>query len=89
MKTYFNNLNLNEMEDAIDEYERLKDTLIGMAQTTEYLNVDFLLDVLMDEYMDDIDEMQDILNQVENEETPSAYEDYYENVITPTMRGLK
>lgn len=89
MKTYFNNLNLNEMEDAIDEYERLKDTLIGMAQTTEYLNVDFLLDVLMDEYMDDIDEMQDILNQVENGETPSAYEDYYENVITPTMRGLK
>lgn len=89
MKTYFNNLNLNEMEDAIDEYERLKDTLIGMAQTTEYLNVDFLLDVLMDEYMDDIDEMQDILNQAENGETPSAYEDYYENVITPTMRGLK
>lgn len=89
MKTYFNNLNLNEMEDAIDEYERLKDTLIGMAQTTEYLNVDFLLDVLMDEYMDDIDEMQDILNQVENGETPSAYEDYYENVITPTMRGLR
>ena len=89
MKTYFNNLNLNEMEDAIDEYERLKDTLIGMAQTTEYLNVDFLLDVLMDEYMDDIDEMQDILNQVENGETPNAYEDYYENVITPTMRGLR
>lgn len=89
MKTYFNNLNLNEMEDAIDEYERLKDTLIGMAQTTEYLNVDFLLDVLMDEYMDDIDEMQDILNQAENGETPSAYKDYYENVITPTMRGLK
>lgn len=89
MKTYFNNLNLNEMEDAIDEYERLKDTLIGIAQTTEYLNVDFLLDVLMDEYMDDIDEMQDILNQVENGEIPSAYEDYYENVITPTMRGLR
>lgn len=84
----FENLTLGEMEDAIEEYENIKDKLIEL-QKTNYIGTDFLLDELMDEYMDDIDEMQDILNQAENGEMPSAYEDYYENVITPTLRGLR
>lgn len=84
----FENLTLGEMEDAIEEYENIKDKLIEL-QKTNYIGTDFLLDELMDEYMDDIDEMQDILNQAENGEMPSPYEDYYENVITPTMRGLR
>lgn len=84
----FENLTLGEMEDAIEEYEDLKDKLIDM-QKTNYIDTDFLLDELMDEYMDDIEEMQEILNDAENGETPSAYEDYYDNVITPTMRGLR
>ena len=84
----FENLTLGEMEDAIEEYENLKDKLIDM-QKTNYIDTDFLLDELMDEYMDDIEEMQEILNDAENGTMPSAYEDYYENVITPTMRGLR
>ena len=84
----FENLTLGEMEDAIEEYENLKDKLIDM-QKTNYIDTDFLLDELMDEYMDDIDEMQEILNDAENGTMPSAYEDYYENVITPTRRGLR
>lgn len=84
----FENLTLGEMEDAIEEYENIKDKLIEL-QKTNYIGTDFLLDELMDEYMDDIDEMQEILNEAENGCVPSAYEDYYDNVITPTMRGLK
>ena len=84
----FENLTLGEMEDAIEEYENLKDKLIDM-QKTNYIDTDFLLDELMDEYMDDIEEMQEILNDAENGTMPSAYEDYYENVITPTRRGLR
>lgn len=84
----FENLTLGEMEDAIEEYENIKDKLIEL-QKTNYIGTDFLLDELMDEYMDDIDEMQEILNEAENGCVPSAYEDYYENVITPTMRGLR
>lgn len=83
----FENLTLGEMEDAIEEYENLRDKLIDM-QKTNYIGTDFLLDELMDEYMDDIDEMQEILNEAENGCVPSAYEDYYDNVITPTTRGL-
>jgi hypothetical protein len=84
----FENLTLGEMEDAIEEYEDIKDKLIEL-QKTNYIGTDFLLDELMDEYMDDIDEMQEILNEAENGCVPSAYEDYYDNVITPTMRGLR
>ena len=84
----FNNLTLGEMEDAIEEYENIKDKLIEL-QKTNYIGTDFLLDELMDEYMDDIDEMQEILNEAENGCVPSAYEDYYDNVITPTLRGLR
>lgn len=84
----FENLTLGEMEDAIEEYENIKDKLIDL-QKTNYIGTDFLLDELMDEYMDDIDEMQEILNEAENGCVPSAYEDYYDNVITPTMRGLR
>ena len=84
----FENLTLGEMEDAIEEYENIKDKLIEL-QKTNYIGTDFLLDELMDEYMDDIDEMQEILNEAENGCVPSAYEDYYDNVITPTMRGLR
>lgn len=89
MKTYFENLNLNEMEEAVDEYERIKDTLYKLSRSTEYINIDFLIDMLMDEYMDDIDEMQDILNREENGEISSPEEDYRDNVIIPTMRGIK
>ena len=84
----FENLTLGEMEDAIEEYENIKDKLIEL-QKTNYIGTDFLLDELMDEYMDDIDEMQEFLNEAENGCVPSAYEDYYDNVITPTMRGLR
>lgn len=84
----FNNLTLGEMEDAIEEYENIKDKLIEL-QKTNYIGTDFLLDELMDEYMDDIDEMQEILNIEENGEMPSPYDDYKENVITPTLRGLR
>jgi hypothetical protein len=84
----FENLTLGVMEDAIEEYENIKDKLIEL-QKTNYIGTDFLLDELMDEYMDDIDEMQEILNEAENGCVPSAYEDYYDNVITPTMRGLR
>ena len=84
----FEHLTLGEMEDAIEEYENIKDKLIEL-QKTNYIGTDFLLDELMDEYMDDIDEMQEILNEAENGCVPSAYEDYYDNVITPTMRGLR
>ena len=84
----FENLTLGEMEDAIEEYENIRDKLIDL-QKTNYIGTDFLLDELMDEYMDDIDEMQEILNEAENGCVPSAYEDYYDNVITPTMRGLR
>ena len=84
----FENLTLGEMEDAIEEYEDIKDKLIEL-QKTNYIGTDFLLDELMDEYMNDIDEMQEILNEAENGCVPSAYEDYYDNVITPTMRGLR
>ena len=84
----FENLTLGEMEDAIEEYENIKDKLIDL-QKTNYIGTDFLLDELMDEYMDDIDEMQEILNEAENGCVPSAYEDYYDNVITPTMRRLR
>ena len=84
----FENLTLGEMEDAIEEYENIKDKLIEL-QKTNYIGTDFLLDELMDEYMDDIDEMQEILNEAENGCVLSAYEDYYDHVITPTMRGLR
>lgn len=89
MKTDLKNLDLNDYEDAIDEYERIKDEIQELAKNTKYIGIDFLLDEVMDEYMDDIDEMQEILNDAENGEMPSPYEDYYENVITPTMRGLR
>ena len=56
---------------------------------TNGLGVEFLEDCLRDEYMSDINEMKDILNAEENGEVPSAEEDYKENVIVPTMRGLK
>lgn len=89
MKTDLKNLDLKDYEDAIDEYERIKDEIQELAKNTKYIGIDFLLDEVMDEYMDDIDEMQEILNDAENGEMPSAYDDYYENVITPTMRGLR
>lgn len=83
------NLDLNEMEQCIEEYDNLIDILMDLSKNTKYLGVEFLEDCLRDEYMADIEEMKDILNDIENGETPSAYEDYYENVITLTMRGLK
>lgn len=83
------NLDLNEMEQCIEEYDNLIDILMDLSKNTKYLGVEFLEDCLRDEYMSDINEMKDILNAEENGEVPSAYEDYYENVITPTMRGLK
>lgn len=89
MKTYLKDLDINEFEDAIDEYERIKDEIRELAKNTKYIDIDFLIDELMDEYFRDIDEMQEILNDAENGTMPSAYEDYYENVITPTMRGLR
>ena len=82
-------LNLNEMEQCVEEYDNLIDILMDLSKNTKYLGVEFLEDCLRDEYMSDIEEIKDILNDIENRETPSAYEDYYENVITPTMRGLK
>ena len=89
MKTELKNLDIKEFEDAIDEYERIKDEIQELAKNTKYIDVDFLVDELMDEYFRDIDEMQEILNIEENGEMPSPYEDYYENVITPTLRGLR
>lgn len=69
----FENLTLGEMEDAIEEYENIKDKLIDL-QKTSYIDTDFLLDELMDEYMDDIDKMQDIIAEAENETLPSRSE---------------
>lgn len=69
----FENLTLGEMEDAIEEYESIKDKLIEL-QKTNYIGTDFLLDELMDEYMDDIDKMQEILNEAENGTIPSRSE---------------
>lgn len=66
MRTYFANLSLNEMESAIDEYERIKDQLYYMSLSTDHINIDFLVDMLMDEYMNDIDQMQDIIKEQEN-----------------------
>lgn len=82
------NLDLNEMEQCVEEYDNLIDTLMDLSKNTKYLGIEFLEDYLRDEYMADIEEMKEILNDAENGTMPSAYEDYYENVITPTMRGL-
>lgn len=83
------NLDLNEMEQCVEEYEKLIDTLMDLSKNTRYLGIEFLEDCLRDEYMEDIEEMKDILNAEENGEVPSAEEDYKENVIVPTMRGLR
>lgn len=83
------NLDLNEMEQCVEEYEKLIDTLMDLSKSTKYLGIEFLEDDLRDEYMADIEEMKDILNAEENGEVPSAEEDYKENVIVPTMRGLR
>lgn len=83
------NLDLNEMEQCVEEYDNLIDTLMDLSKNTKYLGIEFLEDCLRDEYMDDINEMKDILNAEENGEVPSAEEDYRENVIVPTMRGLR
>lgn len=83
------NLDLNEMEQCVEEYDNLIDILMDLSKNTKYLGVEFLEDCLRDEYMEDIEEMKDILNAEENGEVPSAEEDYKENVIVPTMRGLK
>lgn len=83
------NLDLNEMEQCVEEYDNLINTLMDLSKNTKYLGIEFLEDCLRDEYMADINEMQDILNAEENGEVPSAEEDYKENVIVPTMRGLK
>ena len=85
----FENLTLGEMEDTIDEYNKILDELMEMAKKTTLIDIEFLQDSLRDEYMSDIEEMQEILNEAENGCVPSAYEDYYDNVITPTMRGLR
>lgn len=53
------------------------------------INTDNLKDALIDEDCDAYDTFQDEINAYENGEMPSAYEDYYENVILPTMRGLR
>lgn len=83
------NLDLNEMEQCVEEYEKLIDTLMDLSKNTKYLGIEFLEDDLRDEYMDDINEMKDILNAEENGEVPTAEEDYKENVIVPTIRGLR
>lgn len=83
------NLDLNEMEQCVEEYDNLIDILMDLSKNTKYLGIEFLEDDLRDEYMADIDEMKDILNAEENGEVPSAKEDYKENVIVPTIRGLR
>ena len=83
------NLDLNEMEQCVEEYDNLIDTLMDLSKNTKYLGIEFLEDCLRDEYMEDIEEMKDILNAEENGEVPSAEEDYKENVIVPTIRGLR
>lgn len=83
------NLDLNEMEQCVEEYDNLIDTLMDLSKSTKYLGVEFLEDCLRDEYMEDIEEMKDILNAEENGEVPTAEEDYKENVIVPTIRGLR
>ena len=67
------NLDLNEMEQCVEEYDNLIDILMDLSKNTKYLGV----------------ELKDILNAEENGEVPSAEEDYKENVIVPTMRGLR
>lgn len=83
----FENLTLGEMEDAIEEYENIKDKLIEL-QKTSYIGTDFLLDELMDEYMDDIDEMQEILNEAENGTIPSRSE-MLDDYINDRLKELK
>lgn len=83
----FENLTLGEMEDAIEEYESIKDKLIEL-QKTNYIGTDFLLDELMDEYMDDIDKMQEILNEAENGTIPSRSE-MLDDYINDRLKELK
>lgn len=86
---WLENLDLNEMEQCVEEYDNLIDILMDLSKNTKYLGVEFLEDYLRDEYMADIEEMKDILNAEENGEVPSAYEDYHDNVIVPITRGLR
>lgn len=72
--TYFNNYTLGEMEDTIDEYNKILDELMEMAKKTTLIDIEFLQDSLRDEYMSDIEEMQDIIAEAENETLPSRNE---------------
>ena len=52
------NLDLNEMEQCVEEYDNLIDILMDLSKNTKYLGVEFLEDCLRDEYMSDINEKE-------------------------------
>lgn len=79
-----------------DENEQL-DNIISKLQKLRnkkykpycLINTDNLIDALIEEDGDAREKFEDEISSFECGEMPSAYEDYYENVILPTMRGLK
>lgn len=86
--TYFNCYTLGEMEDIIDEYNKILDELIEMAKKTTLIDIEFLQDSLREEYMSDIEEMQDIIAEAENETLPSR-DEMSQDYINDRLKELR
>lgn len=82
------NLDLNEMEQCVEEYDNLIDTLMDLSKNTKYLGVEFLEDDLRDEYMADINEMKDIIAEAENETLPSR-DEMSQDYINDRLKELR
>lgn len=85
---YFKLYTLGEMEDTIDEYNKILDELMEMAKKTSLINIEFLQDSLRDEYMSDIEEMQDIIAEAENETLPSR-DEMSQDYINDRLKELR
>lgn len=85
---YFKLYTLGEMEDTIDEYNKILDELMEMAKKTTLINIEFLQDSLRDEYMKDIEEMQDIIAEAENETLPSR-DEMSQDYINDRLKELR
>lgn len=85
---YFKLYTLGEMEDTIDEYNKILDELMEMAKKTTLINIEFLQDSLRDEYMSDIEEMQDIIAEAENETLPSR-DEMSQDYINDRLKELR
>ena len=79
---------LGEMEDTIEEYETLYSKLQDMAKETKYIDIEFLQDCLADEYLQDINEMKDIIAEAENETLPSRSE-MLQDYINDRLKELR